>query len=97
MALKEHRLLLVDRLKEEIDANGWLTDCSSEQIGNLWQAVSWLNFNGFDTRSLAYIAKEIKKCSCTSNSVAYIADRIVNKCCRVLLVNDNDGSRWDGR
>lgn len=97
MALKEHRILMVDLLKKEIAANGWLTDCSSEQIDNLWQAVAWMNFNGFDTIALAYIAKEIKKCSCTANSVVYIADRLVNKCCRVLLVNDGDGSRWDGR
>lgn len=97
MALKEHRLLLVDSLKKEIATNGWLTDCNSEQIDNLWQAVTWMNFNGFDTRALAYIAKEIKKCSCTADSAVYIADRLVNKCCRVLIVNDDDGSRWDGR
>lgn len=42
MALKEHRILMVDLLKKEIAANGWLTDCSSEQIDNLWQAVAQL-------------------------------------------------------
>lgn len=97
MALKEHRILMVDLLKKEIAANGWLTNCSSEQIDNLWQAVGWLNFNGFDTRALAYIAKEIKKYSCTADGVVKIADNMVNKCCQVLLVNDRGGGLWDGR
>ena len=97
MALKEHRILMVDLFKKEIAANGWLTDCSSEQIDNLWQTVVRLNCDGFDTMALAYIAKAIKKYSRTSDSAVEIADKLVNKCCRVLLVNDDDGSRWDGR
>ena len=97
MELKEHRILMVDLFKKEIAANGWLTDCSSEQIDNLWQTVVRLNCDGFDTMALAYIAKAIKKYSRTSDSAVEIADKLVNKCCRVLLVNDDDGSRWDGR
>lgn len=97
MALKEHRILMVDLLKKEIAANDWLTACSSEQVDNLCQTVVQLNCDGFDTVALAYIAKAIKKYSHTSDSAVEIADKLVNKCCRVLLVNDGDGSRWDGR
>lgn len=97
MALKEHRVLIVELLKKEIAANGWLTDCSSEQVDNLCKTVIRLNCGGFDTMELAYIAKAIKKYSRTSDSAVEIADKLVNKCCRVLLVNDGDGSRWDGR
>lgn len=97
MALKEHRILMVDLLKKEINANGWLTACGDEQIDNLCQMVVWLNRDGFDTVALAYIAKAIKKYSHASDGEVEIADRLVNKCCRVLLVNDGDGSRWDGR
>ena len=97
MALKEHRILMVDLLKKEIASNGWLTACSSEQVDNLCQTVVRLNCDGFDTMALAYIAKAIKKYSRTSDSAVEIADKLVNKCCRVLLVNDDDGSRWDGR
>lgn len=46
---------------------------------------------------LEMIAKAIKKYSRTSDSAVEIADKLVNKCCRVLLINDSDGSRWDGR
>lgn len=97
MALKEHRILMVDLLKKEIAANGWLADCSGEQVDNLFQEVVWLNRDGFNTVSLASIAKTIKKHSSTSDSAVEIADKLVNKCCRVLLVNDGEGSRWDGR
>lgn len=34
MALKEHRILMIDLLKKEIAANGWLTACSSEKWTN---------------------------------------------------------------
>ena len=97
MALKEHRILMVGLLKKEIASNGWLTACSSEQVDNLCQTVVRLNCDVFDTMALAYIAKAIKKYSRTSDSAVEIADKLVNKCCRVLLVNDDDGSRWDGR
>lgn len=97
MALKEHRILMVDLLKKEISANSWLTACSVEQVDNLCQTVVRLNCDGFDTMALAYIAKAIKKYSRTSDSAVEIADKLVNKCCRVLLVNDGDGGRWDGR
>lgn len=88
---------MVDLLKKEIAANGWLTACSDEQVDNLCKTVVRLNGGGFDTTVLAYIAKAIKKYSRTSDSAVEIADKLVNKCCRVLLVNDGDGSLWDGR
>lgn len=97
MALKEHRLLMVDLLKKEIAANGWLTACSDEEVDGLCQTVVKLNGCRFDTMALAYIAKAIKKYSRTSDSAVDIADKLVNKCCRVLLVNDGETSRWDGR
>lgn len=97
MALKEHRILMVDLLKKEIAANGWLTACSGEQVDSLFQTVAWLNRDGFDTVALACTAKVIKKYSRTSDGAVEIADKLVNRCCRVLLVNDGEGSRWDGR
>ena len=97
MALKEHRILMIDLLKKEIATNGWLKDCSAEQIDNLCQTVVRLNCDGFGTLALAYIAKAIKKYSNTSDGAVEIADKLVNKCCRVLLVNDGESSRWDGR
>lgn len=96
MALKEHRILMVDLLKKEIANNSWLTDCNSEQIDNLCKIVGLLNRDGFNTGALAYIAKAIKKNSCTADGVVEIADKLVNKCCRVLLVNDKGGGLWDG-
>lgn len=97
MALKEYRILMIDLLKEEIAANGWLTACNSEQVDCLCKTVVKLNGCRFDTMALAYIAKAIKKYSRTSDSAVEIADKLVNKCCRVLLINNSDGSRWDGR
>ena len=43
------------------------------------------------------MASVIKAFGDTQDSRVEIADKLVNKCCRVLLVNDRDSSRWDGR
>lgn len=96
MALKEHRILMVDLLKKEIAANGWLTT-RSEKIYEICKLAVWFNRKSFDTESLSCMAKMIKVFSDTQDSPVEIADKLVNKCCRVLLVNEGDGSRWDGR
>lgn len=97
MALKEHRLLMVDLLKKEIAANGWLNKCSSEEVDGLCQTAVRLNREGFDTGALVYMSTAIQGFSDTTDSRVEIADKLVNKCCRVLLVNDGESSRWDGR
>lgn len=97
MALKEHRILMVDLLKKEITANGWMTDCRSEKTDEVCKLAVWFNRKRFDTGSLACMASVIKEFSDTQDSRVEIADKLVNKCCRVLLVNDGDGGRWDGR
>lgn len=97
MALKERRILMVDLFKKEIADNGWLTACSVGQIDDLFQTVVRLNRDGFGTFALALISKLIKKYSRTSDGAVEIADKLVNKCCRVLLVNDGESSRWDGK
>lgn len=97
MALKEHRILMIDLLKKEIAANSWLTACSSEEADRLCRIAVRFNRKGFGTEALAYMAIAIGVLSDTQDSRVEIADKLVNKCCRVLLVNDGDGSRWNGK
>ena len=97
MALKEHRILMVDLLKKEITANGWMTACSSEEVDRICRMAVRFNRKGFGAEALACIANVIGAFSETEDSLVDIADKLVNKCCRVLLVNDGDSSRWDGR
>lgn len=96
MALKEHRILMVDLFKKEIADNGWLTACSSEEADRLCRIAVRFNRKGFGTESLAYMANAIRGLSDTEDIQVEIADKLVNKCCRVLLVNDVDGGRWNG-
>lgn len=97
MALKEHRILMIDLLKKEMAANSWLTACSDEEMDGICQMAVRFNREGFDTDALVCISMAIQGFSYTEDSRVEIADKLVNKCCRVLLVNDGDGSRWDGR
>lgn len=96
MALKEHRILMIDLLKKEIAANSWLTACSDEEVDGICQMAVRFNRKGFGTEALAYMANAIRGLSDTEDIQVEIADRLVNKCCRVLLVNDVDGGRWNG-
>lgn len=97
MALKGHRILMVDLLKKEIAANGWLTACSSEEADRICRIAVRFNRKGFGAEAIGCIASVIGAFSDTEDSLVDIADKLVNKCCWMLPVDEGDSSRLDGK